>query len=202
MLDLVRSLLNLQEDRWELLLSERYYSDARTSRWMRAYVSSMCDCSGWLWFVFSFCVNILLTRSWPHHQYYTLVCFIQEQRDNEGDVLPSFVYLPRYLNSRWSKLVKSDQPCYYYHITAALKAINIDREEFLKCWDFVKSRTAPEEVFSWFKDAAFGQIPRGPASTSLRVAFARKILQRYKEIEVYACIFCLPCVIVVVLVRF
>ena len=78
---------------------------------------------------------------------------------------------------------------YYYSITAALKAANIDQEEFLKCWNFVKSRTMPDEVFSWFKDAGFGRVTRRPASTSLRVAFVRKILQRYKEIEVYVLIY-------------
>ena len=116
----------------------------------------------------------------------------------------AIVYLPKLIISRWSKFLNSDRKRkkYWYVITAALEVENIDKEEFVKCWTFVRSRTRPEEVFSWFKDAAFGQIPRGPASTSLRVAFARKILQRYKEIEVYACIFCLPCVIVVVLVRF
>ena len=53
----------------------------------------------------------------------------------------------------------------------------------------MKSRTMPDEVFSWFKDAGFGRFTRRPASTSLRVAFVRKILQRYKEIEVYVLIY-------------
>ena len=115
------------------------------------------------------------------------------------------IHLPKHIIPRWRKFlnceggdiynnvtpgrkfVKSNP--YYYSITAALKAVNIDKEEFLKCWNFVKSRTMPDEVFSWFKDAGFGQIHSTSASTSSRAAFVRKILQRYKDIKVCACIF-------------
>ena len=111
------------------------------------------------------------------------------------------VYLPKHIIPRWRKFlnceggdiynnVTPDREFvkfnrYYYSITAALKALNIDKEEFAKCWNFVRSRTMPGEVFSWFKDAGFGQVTRRPARISLTVAFVRKILQRYKEIEVY-----------------
>ena len=76
----------------------------------------------------------------------------------------------------------------YYNITSGLKAANINKKEFVKCWNFVKSRTTPEEIFSWFKDARFGQVTAQPARRPLRVAFVRKILQRRKDIEVNACI--------------
>ena len=84
--------------------------------------------------------------------------------------------------------MKSDRQAFSYPIPGALKAANIDKEEFAKCWKFVKSRTMPEEIFSWFKDAGFGQVTARPARRSLRVAFVRKILQRRKDIEVNACI--------------
>ena len=51
----------------------------------------------------------------------------------------------------------------------------------------------PDEVFSWFKDAGFGQVTRRPARISLTVAFVRKILQRYKDIEVYVYPMCDCC---------
>ena len=98
------------------------------------------------------------------------------------------VYLPRLINSRWSKFLKSDRKRkkYWYVITAALEVENIDKEEFLKCWKFVRPRTKPDEVLSWFKYAGFGQGPMGTSRrTSLRVAFVRTILQRYEDMEVF-----------------
>ena len=132
------------------------------------------------------------------HIIYTLIWFIQEQRDNEGDGPPKItVRLPKYITSRWRKFLKSDQEIFEYNISTSVKAANIDKKEFVKCWNFVKSRTMPEEIFSWFKDARFGQITPRPARKSLRVAFIKTILQRYKDIEV--CVhMCFPCVIVMV----
>ena len=111
------------------------------------------------------------------------------------------VYLPRHIAPRWRKFLNCDGRDFGYNVTPCLKAANVNKKEFAKCWTFVKSRTMPDEVFSWFKDAGFGQVTRRPARISLTVAFVRKILQRYKDIEVYVYI-CIPCVIVVAVVRF
>ena len=52
----------------------------------------------------------------------------------------------------------------------------------------MRSRTPPDEVFSWLKDAGFGQeryYKKLSVRTPLRVAFVRKILQRYKDVKVF-----------------
>ena len=112
---------------------------------------------------------------------------VQRKRMRRSETI---VYLPKLIISRWNTFLKSDRKRkkYWYVITTALEVENVDKEEFLKCWKFVRPRTRPEEVFSWFKDAGFGQIHSTSARKSLRVAFVRKILQRYKDIKVYACI--------------
>ena len=109
---------------------------------------------------------------------------IQEQSEDESEMC--YVCLATHLNSKWCKVVKTQKSFYKYKIGAAIKSVNISKKEFLKCWGFVRARTPPDEVFSWFKDARFGQrsmkISRRMA---LRVAFVRRILQRYKDIEVF-----------------
>ena len=113
------------------------------------------------------------------------IWFIQEQWNSEDQPEKIRVRLPKHIHSRWRKFLKCDGERFYYQIGKALKAENINKEKFAKCWKFVRSRTMPDEVFSWFKDAGFGQVTRRPARISLTVAFVRKILQRYKEVEVY-----------------
>ena len=113
------------------------------------------------------------------------ISFIQNQIDDKDEVNRTSIVLPSYFSSRWCKLVKYQQERYGYDVTTSLKSANISRKEFLECWRFVRSRTRPEKVFSWFKDAGFGQgsMPLH-VRVSLRVTFVRKILQRYKDIKV------------------
>ena len=92
------------------------------------------------------------------------------------------LYLPRHIAPRWRKFLNCDGRDFGYNVTPCLEAANVNKKEFAKCWTFVKSRTMPDEVFSWFKDAGFGQANRSHVRDA---AFARKILQRYKDIEVY-----------------
>ena len=122
---------------------------------------------------------------------YPFIPFIQEQSDDEDEFSYTYVILPTWLNLRWEKFVKRPHPLriYRYGVTAAVKAANISRKEFLKCWTFVRSRASRDDIFCWLKDAGFGQDSIGKSRrTPLRVAFVRKILQRYKDIKVYACI--------------
>ena len=120
--------------------------------------------------------------------YNTLNAFwcIQEQSDGEDEARYTSIFVPTRINARWSKLVKHRRTTYQYGVTKALNSANIGREEFLKRWRFVKSRTPPDELFSWFKEARFGQgYMKVSRRTPLRVAFIRKILQRYTDIKVF-----------------
>ena len=125
-----------------------------------------------------------------------LISFIQNQIDDKDEVSRATICLPIYFSSRWCKLVKYQQERYAYDVTTALRSANISKKEFSKCWQFVRSRTRPEEVFSWFKDAGFGQgYMKTYIRASLTVTFVRKILQRYKDIKV-------PTIFPVVYLRF
>ena len=110
--------------------------------------------------------------------------FIQEQSDGEDEARYTSIVIPMRINARWRKLVKHRRTTYQYGVTKALNSANISRDEFLKCWRFVRPRTPPDELFSWFKEARFGQGPMKVSQrTPLRMAFVRKILQRYKDIS-------------------
>ena len=119
---------------------------------------------------------------------YAFIRFIQEQNsDDEDEFSSTTVILPKWINPRWGKFVKRPYPLrlYQYGISPALKSANVSRKEFLKCWRFVRSRAAPDDVFSWLKDAGFGQGSIAKSRhRSLRVAFVRKILQQYKDMKV------------------
>ena len=96
---------------------------------------------------------------------------------------------------------------YDFAVTNALELANVSTKEFLKCWQFVRPRTPPDEVFSWFKDAGFRQgstkVSLRVPAVSLKVVFVRKILQRYKEIiEVFGVYIYLLFLIFVFVVRF
>ena len=116
---------------------------------------------------------------------YTHIRFIQERSDDEGAMKCTQLSVPVWLHSRWQEIVKRRRKYYQYSVTDALKSANISGRKFLKCWRFVRPRTKPDKVLSLFKDAGFGQGPMGACRrTSLRVAFVRKILQRYKDMKV------------------
>ena len=120
---------------------------------------------------------------------YAFTWFIQEQNsDDEDEFSSTTVILPKWINPRWNKFVKRPYPLrmYQYGISPALKSANVSRKEFLKCWRFVRSRAAPDDVFSWLKDAGFGQGSIAKSRrTPLRVAFVRKIIQQYKDMKVF-----------------
>ena len=117
---------------------------------------------------------------------YTHIRFIQEHSDDEGEMKCTQLSVPIWLHSRWKEIVKRRRKYYQYSVTDALQSANIRGRKFLKRWRFVRSRTPPDELFSWFKDAGFGQgYMMQSLRTSSRVTFVRKIMQRYKDIKVF-----------------
>ena len=124
--------------------------------------------------------NIVSAVSYAHIQ------FIQEHSDDEDEIKCTQLGVPMCILSRWQEIVNHHRAAYQYSVTNALHLANISGGKFLKCWEFVRSRTPPDEVFSWFKDAGFGQgFMMKSLRTPLRVSFVRKIIQRYKDIEVF-----------------
>ena len=77
--------------------------------------------------------------------------------------------------------MQAENVSFKYALSKVLKMMNVPSKEFAKCWNFIKKNTTHEELFCLVKDAGFG--PRDVALFS-KVAFVRKVLQRYKDANV------------------